>query len=120
MQTSVDEDKYVGVEGGILEGFGKLFPDNTRLYVYPELDDDDKLRDFKDIEVAKNMRYLYQHLLENRYITGITCSDPALLEIYSRQVLAKLPDGPGGWQESVAEETAEHIMTKGLFGYRCA
>jgi len=115
-----DEDKYVGVEGGILEGFGKLFPDNTRLYVYPELDDDDKLRDFKDIEVAKNMRYLYQHLLENRYITGITCSDPALLEIYSRQVLAKLPDGPGGWQESVAEETAEHIMTKGLFGYRCA
>ena len=26
------------VEGGILEGFGKLFPDNTRLLVYPELD----------------------------------------------------------------------------------
>ena len=32
-----DEDSYKGIEGGILEGFGKLFPDNTRLFVYPEL-----------------------------------------------------------------------------------
>ncbi|MDP5039576.1 MAG: TonB-dependent receptor, partial [Paraglaciecola sp.] len=31
-----DEDTYRGVEGGILEGFGKLFPDNTRLFIYPE------------------------------------------------------------------------------------
>jgi hypothetical protein len=113
-----DEDKYVGVEGGILEGFGKLFPDNTRLYVYPELDEHDQIRDFKDIEVASNMRYLYQHLLENRYITGINCSDPALLKIYSRQVLAMLPQGTGSWQESVAEKTAEHIISKSLFGFR--
>jgi len=35
-----DEDRYAGVEGGILEGFGKLFPDNTRLYVYPERDNE--------------------------------------------------------------------------------
>ena len=30
-----DEANYQGVEGGILEGFSKLFPDNTRLFVYP-------------------------------------------------------------------------------------
>ncbi len=34
-----DEKSYEGVEGGILEGFGKLFPDHTRLFVYPEIDD---------------------------------------------------------------------------------
>ena len=33
-----DQGSYRGVEGGILEGFGKLFPDNTRLLVYPEID----------------------------------------------------------------------------------
>ncbi|MDC0434465.1 TonB-dependent receptor [bacterium] len=113
-----DEDKYVGVEGGILEGFGKLFPDNTRLFVYPELDSDGRLKDFQEIEVADNMRYLYRHLLENRFISGIECSDPSLLKIYSREVLAQLPDGPGNWQNSVAEKTAEHIIDNRLFGYR--
>ena len=113
-----DEDKYVGVEGGILEGFGKLFPDNTRLFVYPELDSDGRLKDFQEIEVADNMRYLYRHLLENRFISGIECSDPSLLKIYSREVLARLPDGPGSWQDSVAEKTAEHIIDNRLFGYR--
>lgn len=113
-----DEKKYVGVEGGILEGFGKLFPDNTRLFVYPELDDENKLKDFTDIQVAKNMTYLYQHLLENQFIGGIQCSDPALLKIYSRDVLSKLPDGRGAWERSVAEKTAEHIISNRLFGYR--
>ena len=118
MKEIFDETKYVGVEGGILEGFGKLFPDNTRLFVYPELDENDKLKDFTDIEVAKNMHFLYQHLLENRFISGINCSDPSLLSIYSREILAQLPDGSGSWESAVAEKTAEQIMEKRLFGYR--
>lgn len=113
-----DEKKYVGVEGGILEGFGKLFPDKTRLFVYPELDEQGKLKNFTDIEVVKNMRFLYQHLLENQFISGIQCSDPSLLEIYSRDVLAKLPDGRGEWEKSLAATTAEHIINDRLFGYR--
>jgi len=118
MKEIFDEKKYVGVEGGILEGFGKLFPDNTRLFVYPELDDNEKLRDFTDIEVAANMRYLYQHLLDNRFISGITCSDPSLLTIYSREVLAQLPNGRGAWESALAEQTAQQIIEKRLFDYR--
>ena len=113
-----DESKYVGVEGGILEGFGKLFPDNTRLYVYPELDGAGGIKDFKDIEIEPNMRFLYQHLLENKFITGIECGDPSLLNIYSRDVLAKLPQGRGEWEDSLAKKTAQHIIDKELFGFR--
>jgi len=113
-----DENKYVGVEGGILEGFGKLFPDNTRLFVYPELDEQNKLKDFTDIEVVENMRFLYQHLLENEFLSGIQCSDPSLLEIYSRNLLEQIPQGRGDWENSVAENTAEHIISNRLFGYR--
>jgi len=112
-----DENKYVGVEGGILEGFGKLFPDNTRLFVYPELDEQNKLKDFTDIEVVENMRFLYQHLLENEFLSGIQCSDPSLLEIYSRNLLEQIPQGRGDWENSVAENTAEHIISNRLFGY---
>ena len=113
-----DEKKYVGVEGGILEGFGKLFPDNTRLFVYPELDENDELSDVTNIEVEPKLRYLYKHLLENKYFTGIDCSDPDLLKIYSRQVLAKLPTGRGDWENSLPEDTAARIIRNGLFGFR--
>ena len=82
-----DESTYKGVEGGILEGFGKLFPDNTRLFVYPELDENEEVRDFKHIKVPDHLRYLYRHLLENKFVFGIECSDPELLKIYSREVL---------------------------------
>ena len=63
-----DENKYVGVEGGILEGFGKLFPDKTRLFVYPELDEQGAVKDFTSIKIENKFRYLYKHLLENQYI----------------------------------------------------
>lgn len=113
-----DIKMYVGVEGGILEGFGKLFPDNTRLFVYPELDTDGVLHDFTSIEVEDHNRYLYQHLLENKYIFGIECSDPELFRIYSRDVLAKLPHGRGDWENCLPEDTVNRIVDNRMFGYR--
>lgn len=118
MKEIFDEEKYVGVEGGILEGFGKLFPDNTRLFVYPELGEGNKMRDFKDIEVVENMQFLYKHLIQNCFISGIECSDPELLKIYSREVLAQLPKGRGSWESSLADKTAQRIIDNRLFGYR--
>ena len=113
-----DEQTYVGVEGGILEGFGKLFPDNTRLFVYPELNEEGELKDFTTIEVQQHLRYLYKHLLENKFLEGIDCSDPALLKIYSRKVLSLLPDGRGEWETCVPEAAAELIKSSGMFGFR--
>ena len=49
-----DETSYRGVEGGILEGFGKLFPDHTRLLVYPELDQSGEYRDYTNVSLPDN------------------------------------------------------------------
>ncbi len=113
-----DDKKYVGVEGGILEGFGKLFPDNTRLFVYPELDADGNLNDFTGIKVDAHNQYLYRHLLENKYIFGIDCSDPELFKIYSREILSALPNGRGDWEKLVPEEVAKKIIEDKMLGYR--
>ncbi len=118
MKQIFDESKYKGVEGGILEGFGKLFPDNTRLFIYPELDDDGNLNDFTNIKVVDNLRYLYRHLLENHYLFGIECSDPSLLEIYSRDILGKIAAGTDDWQDCLPGNTADRIIRNKLFGYR--
>lgn len=113
-----DEEKYIGVEGGMLEGFGKLFPDNTRLFIYPELNDQKEVADYTSVEIPANVRYLYKHLLENRFFTGIDCSDPELLKIYSREVLSLLSKGGGDWEQNIPEEAVAVIKANRLFGYR--
>ena len=113
-----DERSYQGVEGGILEGFGKLFPDHTRLLVYPEIDQNGELRDYTNVTLPENLQYLYKHLLTNNFIFGIECSDHELFNIYSRDVLKQLPNGCGKWEQCLPEGVAEKIIEHRLFGYR--
>jgi hypothetical protein len=113
-----DENSYRGVEGGILEGFGKLFPDNTRLLVYPEIDNAGEYVDYQSVVLPANLQYLYRHLLENHFIFGIEASDRELFKIHSREVLKQLPDGRGDWEACLPEGIAEEIIERRLFGYR--
>lgn len=109
---------YRGVKGGMLEGFGKLFPDNTSLYVYPEANQDGGLTTYDQLELPEEFKYLYQHLIVNHFIKGIECSDTELLAIFSREVLKQLSSGHKGWESAVPEGVAERIITQKMFGYR--
>lgn len=113
-----DEDTYRGVEGGILEGFGKLFPDNTRLFIYPELDNKGELSEFTSVKVQEHLRFLYRHLLENGFLAGIECSNVEFFKIYSREVLKQLKDGRGEWEKSLPEPVVKEIIENRLFGFR--
>lgn len=113
-----DEDTYRGVEGGILEGFGKLFPDNTRLFIYPELTVDGELSDFTAVKVQDHLRFLYRHLLENGFLAGIESSDVNLFKIYSREVLKQMKDGRGDWENKLPELVVEEIIKNRLFGFK--
>ena len=113
-----DEDSYRGVEGGILEGFGKLFPDNTRLLVYPEIDQAGEYTDYSNVMVPANLRFLYRHLLENHFFFGIECSDRELFKVFSRNVLKQLPNGCGKWEQNLPPGVAEEIIANRFFGYR--
>jgi len=119
MREIFDEARYSGVEGGILEGFGKLFPDNTRLFVYPEMLQSGELSDLTTLQIDENLQFLYRHLLQNNFITSIETSDREFLNIYSREVLTKIPDG-GDWQKSVPPLIADTIEEERLFGFRKA
>ncbi|MGL4474164.1 MAG: TonB-dependent receptor [Shewanella sp.] len=118
IQQIFDEKFYDGLEGGILEGFGKLFPDHTRLFVYPELNAHGQLNDLSQVTVPNNLRYLYQHLLANGFFTGIESSNPELLNIYSREILQQLAKGLGDWQHALPPIVSETIMSAKLFGFR--
>ncbi len=118
MKQIFNEEFYQGLEGGILEGFGKLFPDNTRLFVYPELNSEGQLNNLDAVTVPENLRFLYQHLLDNGFIKAIESSDAALFKIYSRDVLKQLSRGLGDWQNALPDGVADEIIDKKLFGFR--
>ena len=113
-----DEEFYRGVEGGIMEGLGKLFPDNTIVYAYPELNENGDEVSYQNIELPDHLRHLYRHLVENEFVRGIHDSNAELFNIFSRKVLQEIQDGLPGWEDDVPEPVAKLIKEKHLFGYR--
>ena len=101
-----------------MEGFGKLFPDKTRLLVYPEIDHADELRDFTNVTLPENLQFLYEYLVANKFIFGIDSSDYDLFKIFSRNILKQLPNGRGEWEKSLPEGVAKEIINNRFFGYR--
>ncbi len=109
---------YDNLEGGILESFGRLFKNDTRLYIYPVQDSEThKLITVQKLKVAPNLRNLYQHLIENGYIESIDFYNKDFLHIFSRDVLAKIGRHDPGWEEMVPPQVAELIRERQLFGF---
>lgn len=115
-----DEKFYEGLEGGILEAFGKLFPDNTHVYVYParaQAGDDVELVTLENVEVPHHLRYLLDYLLDNKKLVAIEPLDESHLHIDSSEVLQRLRHGRGDWEKDVPDNVAELIIERGLLDF---
>jgi hypothetical protein len=138
-----NEKYYENLEGGILESFGRLFRNAVKLYVYPMRGEAyerylatgqpaaspggpvamahafaaNVLINAKNAQVADHLRNLYDHLVENHYIDSIVGFDPAILNIFSRDVLRRIKENDPAWETMVPEPVAAAIKRRGLFGY---
>ena len=114
-----DEKYYLNLEGGILEALGRMFKQGLKLYVYPIMDEKTgKILTAKHVEVAPNLRSLFQYLIDNRHIKEITDYRQDFLRIYPPAVLAKLKAGDRSWEEMVPPEVAQIIKEREFFGYQ--
>ncbi len=113
------EEYYSGLEGGILEAFGKLFTKNMRIYVYPYRDPATGVLQTADsVVVPEDQRNIFEHLVERGRIKAIQDYDASVLPIFSRDVLQRIKDGDAAWEAMVPAEIAALIKTDRLFGYR--
>ena len=113
-----DERYYSNLEGGILEALGRMFKGSLKLFVYPRLDE--KSGDVctaTRVEVAPNLRSLFQYLVDNQFIEEITDYNPRFLGIFPPDVLAKLQSGDAHWEQLVPPEVARVIKKRQFFGY---
>jgi hypothetical protein len=113
-----DEKYYVDLDGGILESFGRLFKNELKLYVYPQLDPDTgTLITADNLSVAPHLRHLYNHLLENHFIEGLRNYDVACLPVTSSNVIGKIQANDASWVNMVPAEVAGMIKQRHLFGW---
>ena len=114
-----DEKYYLNLEGGILEALGRMFKSGLKLFVYPLEDEKSgRLITAGQLEVAPNLRHLYQHLIDNGYIQEITDYHREYLKIFPPDVLAKMRAGDPSWERMVPPEVGRIIKARGFFGYR--
>lgn len=116
-----DEKYYLNLEGGILEALGRMFKHGLKLYVYPIIDEKTgNIVTAKEVDVAPNLRSLFQYLIDNRHIADIGDYRKEFLRIYPPAVLAKLKAGDESWEKMVPPEVAQIIKEREFFGYRRA
>jgi len=138
-----NEQYYDNLAGGILEACGRLFKENTKMYVYPmkgsgynrylaeQAGKDgaaatphaptipgDWLITSQNLQVKIHLRNLYAYLLENHYIEPVLGFHPQNLGIFSRDVLKKITDGDSSWEKMVPPQAATIIKDRHLWGYR--
>jgi len=113
-----DENYYEGLEGGMLEAFGKLFPDHTHVYVYPSRPaGGGPLVTLDNVEVPAHLRHLLAHLIGNGKLVAVERHDESLLPIDAAEVLDGIRRGRGSWEKDVPEAVAARIVGDRLFGY---
>lgn len=113
-----EEKYYTDLEGGILEGLGKLFRGHVKLLVYPTKETDGGGVTTSDgLEVKPELNHLYRYLVENGYIESIREFNPGELHVTPAAVLAGIQSGDPSWEKLVPAEAAAVIKRKGLFGY---
>lgn len=118
LQEIFEEKYYTELEGGILEGLGRLFKKGVKLYAYPFLSPDGALTTAEDLKVAPNLRHLYRHLLENQFVRPMENFHREYLGITSAEVLAKIQNHDPSWESMVPAEVAAIIKGRKLFGHR--
>jgi hypothetical protein len=116
MHEIFEEKFYADLEGGILEGLGRLFKHGVKLYAYPRLMPGGELVTASNFKVAPHLAHLYTHLLENRFIEAIEDYQPTYLPIRSPEVLALIRKGDASWKTMVPPEVATIIQDRRLFG----
>ena len=112
------EQYYTGLEGGILEAFGRLFTRDLRVYVYPLLEPSGELTTAENIEMPEELRNLYRHLMERGRVRSLTSFHRDFLHIFSRDVLRRIKDHDDTWETMVPPAIAEVIKKRRFFGWR--
>jgi len=112
--------KYEDNKGGrLLTAFGELFSHGIKVYAYPALErEGDQILKVEDIEVPEEIKYLYQHIINNGHITNVDNPNEEMLHIIPYKVFEAISAGQDGdWEDCLPEMLPALIKKNNSFGY---
>ncbi|MCC9599256.1 TonB-dependent receptor [Stieleria sp. JC731] len=121
MKDLFDEQYYTGLQGGVLESFGRLFKNDLKVFCYPlQNQETGELETSDNLEIKPEIQHLYDYLRGRGDIVALDNFDPNSLGVFSRDVLKRIKDGDDSWQSMVPPAVAEVIKSKYYFDYQPA
>jgi hypothetical protein len=118
LRSLFDEQYYTDLDGGILEGLGRLFREQLKLLVYPLRDPASGATETMDsLELPADLQHLYDYLRSRGSLLPLAGICDAYLDIHSPAVLGMIADGDDNWRTLVPEAVAAKIVEQNLFGY---
>ncbi|BDA48597.1 hypothetical protein COCOBI_12-2770 [Coccomyxa sp. Obi] len=112
---------YNDLDGGILEGFGRLLKFDLKIYVYPTLDTKTgEVITAKNAKVEPEVQKLYEYIYERGTIIPIEDYSRELLSVgdVSKRVTESIRCGTDEWESLVPLHVRDQIKTYHLLGYR--
>lgn len=114
-----DDRYYTDLKGGTLEAFGKLFPKNLKVYLYPYKNQETgELTDSDNLLVPKKMHELYKYFKHNGKFVDIKDYKLDYLDIFAHKVFEMIAAGKEGWEKMLPDNTAQMIKNENLFDYQ--
>lgn len=115
----LEKKYYTHLRGGILEAMGRMFPENTRFYIYPALDrETEKVLLVDDVEMEPDVKHVFNYLVDNRKIRNLRKAKTKWLPIDPREVLRLIEARDDRWEQMVPKYVSKQIKTKKIFGYK--
>ncbi len=111
------EKHYSDLEGGLLEGLGKLLDAKTKLYVYPHKTPQ-LCMTTKSFFPPPHLRHVYSYFTENKQIVDVSGCDETSEYLHSKEVHAMMEEGDARWEKFVPEKVRALIKANKLFGVK--
>lgn len=111
-----DETHYQDLDGGLLEGLGKLLDPKTRVYVYPDKTENSCMTTktyFPDPKILP----IYQYFLAQKQIMDISGCDEAGDYLHSDFVRDLIVKRDPRWESFVPEKVRDLIKRDNLFNF---
>lgn len=116
LQEIFSEKYYEELEGGLLEGVGRLFKRDLQLFVYPVRDPKtDKIVKLDDLDLDLGLRLLVKHLKENKFLIEVPVRADQVYSISSLDVSKMIVEGNPDWKNWVSPRAVELIESRGYF-----
>lgn len=114
-----DDKYYDHLDGGILEGIGKMFNTDSKVYVYPYKENkNSNVINSKKLKISRKIKTIFDYYISTKRIIDIEKFDKNVLNIFSHKVLHMIRNNKKGWESLVPNYVDNIIKEKNLFNFR--